>query len=740
MTVDPSAPITELGTELSTLLIRGFAGKSVPSWNMYVDDVEQVPELAWPNSVNTFEKMRNDAQISGLLAGLTLPIRRYRWVLDPGEANPEAVAKLADDLALPVLGDEQLHSVASSTRQFNHDTFLRHALLSLAYGFMPFEIVGEIVDGWWRMSKLSPRMPRTVMAFSMDPTGTLQGIRQTNMPLQQMIPADRLVLFTWDKEGAHFSGRSVLRPMYKHWLIKDRLLRIDAMKHERNGMGVPIATASPNASLDEIKALNLMAQQLKVGDASGGALPPGSDMKLIGTTGSIPDTIASIKYHDEAMARSMLMMFMQLGTTESGSRALGESLIDWFALAQDAVAGWYAETMQEHFIENWVRWNVGEGEAAPRLTYERAPEELALNDLVNLVNAGAIHVDPELEAHLRTQYNLPQHDESLTPPAPVAPASTQTPSETPQTNTVAPAGMNMVAAPSIAASGRRWRLPRFWKQQEVAALKTVKPDRAMQARLPDRTLRRNPYAHEVMAQTDFSKMETRWVSGTDGLIEAWKPVRAAQINELHKQIIAADGDLVKLSKIAVTTDTGAAVLNEHMAAFAKVSASDAIDEAKRQGVIIKKVDASKYEPQIAQRADAIATLMNRNLSETAGRKAVQLTGGSIAPKEVAAAVKEHLVGLSDRFLKDQLGSGMTAAQNEARVAQLSNGDVGGRWYASELLDSNTCTPCSQIDGMEYANPDEALADYPAGGYSECEGGPRCRGSVVTVFDETGANA
>jgi hypothetical protein len=57
---------------------------------------------------------------------------------------------------------------------------------------------------------------------------------------------------------------------------------------------------------------------------------------------------------------------------------------------------------------------------------------------------------------------------------------------------------------------------------------------------------------------------------------------------------------------------------------------------------------------------------------------------------------------------------------------------GGRLYASELLDRNTCQPCDDVDGTTYPNVTAALADYPLGQYRLCEGGTRCRGTLVLV--------
>jgi hypothetical protein len=58
------------------------------------------------------------------------------------------------------------------------------------------------------------------------------------------------------------------------------------------------------------------------------------------------------------------------------------------------------------------------------------------------------------------------------------------------------------------------------------------------------------------------------------------------------------------------------------------------------------------------------------------------------------------------------------------------------FYASELLDSRTCGPCAAVDGLAFAELADAHRLYPTGGYVDCLGGPRCRGTVVAVMRES----
>jgi hypothetical protein len=102
--------------------------------------------------------------------------------------------------------------------------------------------------------------------------------------------------------------------------------------------------------------------------------------------------------------------------------------------------------------------------------------------------------------------------------------------------------------------------------------------------------------------------------------------------------------------------------------------------------------------------------------------------------DLASKVYEDLLARQDVTSSDQLKGMIDSTVNQSRMDVFGDAEEDGvRLYASELLDVNTCGACLNIDGEELSQ-DEAFEMYAGGGYIECEGGPRCRGTVVAVYE------
>lgn len=428
------APVNELGTQ----------GGLRASWHPFdgqvfaVDPNEQTPELMWPQSIQVYDSMRRtDGQVAGLLRACTLPILSANWDLDTEDVRPEVEALVRSELGIMPKGKSRRRRRREGINWLEH---LRMALLCLPYGHMPFEQVYQVgppnpgqegvgLDEVIHLRKLSPRMPRTLTEIRVDRDGGLAGVSQTPIEIAPgrykdvFIPVDRLVFYAIEREGADWTGNSMLRASYKHWFIKDMLLRISAQVVERNGMGVPVMSFDETVEGASRAEAERAVQDFRSGATAGLVKPVGTSFELVGVSGSTVDAIPLINLHDQAMTKSSLAMFMDLGH-DSGARSLGDTFVDFFTASLQSVADSIAETATEHIIRDLVEWNFGPDEAYPLLT----PGSLKDNQTVTattlnqLVTAGIITPDGKLEKHVRTSMNLPDADPATARPKDAAPA------------------------------------------------------------------------------------------------------------------------------------------------------------------------------------------------------------------------------------------------------------------------------------------------------------------------------
>lgn len=391
---------------------------------------ERNPDLQWPQSIEVFDRMRReDPQVKSVLRAVTLPILRTEWVIDGTGCRDEVTAHVADDLGLPVKGKAYTAPLRTKGR-FSFKEFLRLAALELVYGHSFFEQVFTIDDrGLAHIGKLAWRPPRTISEIDVASDGGLVAIKQQALVNGRpvVIPVDRLVAFVNEREGPNWFGESLLRAAYKMFILKDRVLRIQALTAERNGLGLPVYKAPPLPSeaadwsfdeaakwLDEqIEAGKKLATEARAGDAAGVGLPNGADLSFVGVTGKLPDTDKPIRYYDEQIAGAVLANFLSLGgDNATGSYALGETFATFFTDSLNAVAQHLAEVIQQHVIEDLVDHNWGTAEPAPRIVPAAIGEQQPVTAEVikQLVDARVIFPDAGLEAWFRARYGLPVKD------------------------------------------------------------------------------------------------------------------------------------------------------------------------------------------------------------------------------------------------------------------------------------------------------------------------------------------
>lgn len=258
-------------------------------------------------------------------------------------------------------------------------------------------------------------------------------------------------------------------------------------------------------------------------------------------------------------------------------------------------------------------------------------------------------------------------------------------------------------------------------------------------------LRRNLSAEELAAHTDFERMQGTWDDAVAAALKDLEPVFAAQRSDIVAQVgVAAKADdLDALDKITVSEDDVHAALLPHLVKAAQDAAEAQQKEAEAQGVTVPDwsltasadaLTAAVGRDLLDSIAQVTARLMSTSLIQSAVRAALRLFGRGQSPEQLTRDVEQHLDDLTDAGPRDSVGGAVTQAQAEGRRTVLAVAPPG-RYFASEVLDRNSCKPCRDIDGTEYTTLATAMVAYPSGGYRSCLGGSRCRGTIVTVWSQ-----
>lgn len=267
------------------------------------------------------------------------------------------------------------------------------------------------------------------------------------------------------------------------------------------------------------------------------------------------------------------------------------------------------------------------------------------------------------------------------------------------------------------------------------------------------------FVHEIAARTNFAGIEGDLTAEADVLAGRLSQSRARFIElvtaELERQVAiqSPTAPIQRIAQLIFDADGpdglraigGAAELLDEDARWHRGRLSVAAEKGFRTVLAEAAAQAFPVPEGLALKLDAEAAdhldLAARRLAQapqvdvlTALRERIYVEPRAlVTPVEVIGRLEAHARGLSPKPLAQYasdaaaqtFGMGRTAAGIEMPTAKAI--------YASEILDRNTCGPCSLIDGHEYESMAAARADYPMGGYRNCEGGPRCRGTLVIVW-------
>lgn len=401
---DPTHAVQELGSTSPS----PFASWSRREYNS---------ELMGIQGLMKYDKMRrSDGTIRGIMRLIKTPVLAARWFVEP-----------ASDSAADIAAAEFIWKAFTEYMSISWSQVLTESMLMCDFGYYMFEKVWTVrtIKGKDRMilQKLAPRHPMDVMRWEYDNNGgPFAAIMYPNYVSgpDVIIPIDKLLVFSFDKEAGNIQGISVLRSAYKHWFYKEQLYKIDAIQKERHGIGIPVIKLPPGYNTGDLRAANELGRNLRTNERAHVVLPPFWELIFAKLEGHVVDALKSIEAHNEEIEKSILATFLD------AARPTKDEDHVMFLKATRFIADIVCDTFNTYCIPQMIDYNFARGVEYPKLKARRIGEAADWRTLSfavrNLIGAGVIQPDDRLEESLRSEMDLPKLDKATI--RTVAPAQT----------------------------------------------------------------------------------------------------------------------------------------------------------------------------------------------------------------------------------------------------------------------------------------------------------------------------
>lgn len=241
------------------------------------------------------------------------------------------------------------------------------ALSCQAFGFADLEIVwkrrngrdakgagSKFDDGLIGIRKLGVRRQETVERWEFDEQGGPQTMIQRDPTTFKTIeiPIEKILHFVGGDDRGSWEGLGWLEPAYKLYHMIQNYEIIEGVGHQRSHVGLPVFKWLQVPGPDDKSAVEQIGRKLIVNEQAYVMLPgPLVEFSLETVSNSnataLADKINQLRWE---LMGLVAITFMRLGSTDSGSRALGDTLTTLFAQSIDGALSDMAEVFNRHLI------------------------------------------------------------------------------------------------------------------------------------------------------------------------------------------------------------------------------------------------------------------------------------------------------------------------------------------------------------------------------------------------------
>jgi uncharacterized protein DUF935 len=638
----------------------------------------------------------------------------------------------------------------------------------------------------------------SVETFQISETGELENIIQYPnngvITRRVVIPGDKPVLWVYDKQGDDYWGNPPTRHCYKAWKFKQQIQSLNLLHLDKFGVGTVAIQAGEGWTELEIKDAAKFARNWRSSSDNHIIYPFGGTIELLADEGKTTMSMLEwVRYYNLQIAKTFLTHQTELGSTETGARALGDTFFEQMTGIVQADCENLAALINNKLIVPLILWNFGPQDSYPVFTpterVHRAGGGVAAV-LQQLITAGAIHPRPEDEVYLRDVFGLPpvelktleaeqtERDTVAKAAQDAASAANQSPVGGPPGGARNPvrSGDSTPAKPSLRAlsltladgaptpavrSRTSWRTVEFsdWEQR------VVRPDLVMWD-LDLQSARLAGEVKDVLREIDSDlalQAELYAGEGAEALKDGIRNIRVpGQLrSKLRRVLLEAAKRARDYGTQTVQNEVRRQAEPEGIgpqrspsiapaALSRRVSLIAAGEEDNRMRDTILEAEVQRAaEEEADRREQSTRTAVLTALTQAAGAAASALA--SIAATAVIGALESLSTGRTESNVQGVVNVGFGIGRGDGadaiNAAAAGNGGAGGivepdgtltelvsKVY-SAVMDLGTCDECAKWDGAQF--PIDYPEDYRGvqAPNPRCAGGySRCRCVFIYVTD------
>ncbi|MEV0360089.1 DUF935 family protein [Nocardia sp. NPDC050697] len=381
---------------------RGATGTTISSGVIIGEDYN--PKLRDNQAIRVWDEMSNDATVNAALDVIKEPLKGADYEIDPAseDKRDEEIAEFARECLFEIVGWDQFMDEALTYLEYGHDV---HEMI-----FEPRDVLGVRRVA---LVGLEYRKQTTITRWAMNDMVT-PGISQTTGDGKSYeIPAEKLVRFTYRQRGDNYVGKSLLRPAYKHWFMKDLLYRYDMLANQKQAVGVLDVTVPKNATEKDRAAIRKAARNVRADPESYIEHPEEYVLQFLDMKANTHRSVEpSINHHDRQIMKNVLAQFLEIGAAgSSGTRNVGQDQGRILEKKIKNIAKSIVYVIQNSVIKTLVDLNFTNVKNYPKLRVSNISDEdiTILSDAVSkFVTAGVIHPRGEDEKTTRKMIGWPE--------------------------------------------------------------------------------------------------------------------------------------------------------------------------------------------------------------------------------------------------------------------------------------------------------------------------------------------